>query len=303
MSSARVPGDRSRLGLFGRIVAYHLQTNVIALALLTALGVLAVVMYFRTANQAGFATNLWLAFATSLMASILVLLSETVVKYRSHQSDVFLEGIAKLGISNLHFDKQALLSELMDDCKREFWAVGYRYILTSNLAGKVQSAAERKVSMKLLVVPPWTDAFRLVYGQQEKVADNYLAVLLAVLRASGSEVSPTIEVRFVDKPLFNDTYRVDDAIVTGPYMHNTDPLYGKLAANDFFTYELYRSSHLHQLITDEFQVLWEAAEQQLDWELFREFAETLPRSDLNDAQKLDGLQSTCVAPFGQRLRP
>lgn len=292
--SLRVVRDRRRLGMLGRISAYHLQTNIYALLLLVLLGLVAVFMYFRSASTEGFAANLWLAFATSLMASILVLLSETFVKYRAHQNDVFLEGIAKLGISNLHFDKQSLLSELMDECSRTLWAVGYRCILTSNLADKVELAASRKVAIRLLIVPPWTDSFRLVYGEQEKVADNYLAILLAVLRGSGDQVASNIEVRFVDRPLFNDTYRVDDVVVTGPYMHNADSLYGKLSANDFFTYELHRASHLHGLISDEFEVLWQAAESQLDWTLFCRLADELPAMDLNDQQKLAKLRQASV---------
>lgn len=296
---------REKLGLLGRLWAYHLQTNVYALVLLSVLTGLSVWMYAVTEADAGFASNLWLAVATSLMASVLVLLCETVVKYRSHREDVFLEGIAKLGISNLHFDKRALLSEMLHEARGQFWAVGYRHILTAALSTQLEQAVRRGVRIRLLAVPPWSESFRLVYGTQERVAENYLNVLRAIVRGSCPEESagPSVaaapvtvrgvEVRFVDKPLFNDTYRVDDAVVTGPYMHNTDPLYGKLSANDFFTYELHRSSRLHGLVLDEFEVLWEAAEQRLDFARATAILETVKGDDLNDGQKLHLIQDAC----------
>lgn len=93
----------------------------------------------------------------------------------------------------------------------------------------------------MLIVPPWTQAFQLVYGGKERICDNYIRVLNAIddVRPRGKDADHPqpgqIEVRFVNKPLFSDTYKADHAIITGPYMHNTDQIYGKLFAGDFFT--------------------------------------------------------------------
>lgn len=285
---------RQRLGLLGRLVAYRLQSNVVALIALSVLTAVSVVMYARSDDASGFMPNLWLALATSLMASVLVIAAETYVKFRQHQNDVFLEGITKLGISNLHFDRAALLSELLEECDRTFWAVGYRHILTRSLSRQLEGAVERGVSVRMLIVPPWAESFRLVYGGNERVADNYFAVLQAILHGRDGRHLNEVEVRFVNRPLFNDTYKVDDVIVTGPYMHNADRDHGKITANDFFTYELHRSSRLHGLVLDEYEVLWDCAEEQLDWELFADVVERVQTVDLNEAGRLQALRDACV---------
>lgn len=285
---------RERLGLLGRVVAYRLQSNVVALLALSGLTAVSVIMYARTGDAGTFMANLWLALATSLMASVLVIAAETYVKFRQHQNDVFLEGISKLGISNLHFDRAALLSELLEDCDRTFWAVGYRHILTRSLSRQLEGAAERGVRVRMLIVPPWTESFRLVYGSHERVADNYFAVLQSLFHGRDGRHLNDVEVRFVNRPLFNDTYKVDDIIVTGPYMHNTDRDHGKITANDFFTYELHRSSRLHGLVLDEYEVLWDCAEEQLDWDRFAEVVERIHTTDLNEAGRLQALREACV---------
>lgn len=292
---ARHSGGRERLGLLGRIVAYRLQSNVIALIALSILTAVSILMYSLSEDSSAFASNLWLAISTSLMASVLVLASETYVKFRQHQNDLFLEGVTKLGISNLHFDRAALLSELLEDCDRVFWAVGYRHIVTRSLAKRLEAAAERDVAIRILVVPPWTASFRLVYGEHERVSDNYFTIFQSIWHGRTGRDMSNIEVRFVNRPLFNDTYKVDEAVVTGPYMHNADRDHGKLTANDFFTYELHRSSRLHGLVLDEYEVLWDCAEEQLDWDRFGVALDRVQAEDLNEAGRLEALRSACVA--------
>ncbi|PMC75149.1 MULTISPECIES: hypothetical protein [unclassified Brachybacterium] len=284
---------RERLPLLERISAYHLQSNVYALLALSVLTAVSVIAYLNSQDDEGFGANLWLAIATSLMASVLVLAAETFVKFRQHENDLFLEGIEKLGISNLHFDKSALLQDLLATCSQTFWAVGYRHLLTAELRPHIEQAVERGASVRLLVVPPWAESFRLVYGDHERVVSNYLNVLRAIVDGSSGRARPDAQVRFLDRPLFNDTYKVDDVIVTGPYMHNDDRHHGKITANDFFTYELHRSSHLHELLLDEFDVLWREAELELDWERFAQTDQILRVEDLNEAGRLQLLKDSC----------
>lgn len=289
---------RERLGFLGRIVAYRLQANVYALLALGILTVVFVLLYAQASGTGGFIANLWLAISTSLMASVLVLAAETFVKFRQHQNDLFLEGISKLGISNLHFDRAGLLDELLEKCDRTFWAVGYRHILTRTLVRQVEAVADRGVTIRLLIVPPWTESFRLVYGEHERVADNYIAIFTALVHGRAGTKMDDIEVRFVNQPLFNDTYKIDDTIVTGPYMHNRDRDHGKITANEFFTYELHRSSRLHELVLGEYETLWEMAEEKLDWTRFTDTMDRLRVEDLNEAGRLELLRASCV-PRGE----
>lgn len=298
MASEKPRGGRERLGFLGRIVAYRLQSNVYALLALCVLTVVFILLYAESSDTGGFTANLWLAISTSLMASVLVLAAETFVKFRQHQNDLFLEGISKLGISNLHFDRSGLLNELLEKCDRTFWAVGYRHILTRSLVEQVEAVADRGVTIRLLIVPPWTESFRLVYGEHERVADNYIAIFTAIVHGRGSARMDDIDVRFVNQPLFNDTYKVDDTIVTGPYMHNRDRDHGKITANEFFTYELHRSSRLHELVLGEYETLWEMAEERLDWSRFVRRMERLRIEDLNEAGRLELLREACVPIAG-----
>ena len=282
-----------RLALHRRLRAYRLHHNLYVLVLLVLGMVASVVAYARTHDAEGFWPELALAVATSLLASILVLLSETYVKFKEHTNDIFLEGIEKLGISNLHFQKGELLGGLMDRCEHVFWASGYRLILTRGLVPQIESLARRGVTCRLLVSPPWHEAYRSVYGEQERVMGNYYAVLDAFARGAEQGV-PTCEVRFTDKPLFSDTYKVDTQLVTGPYMHNRDAVHGRITANDFFTYELHRHSRLYELVNGEYETLWSDASEVLDWDRYREAAADARVRDLNDQQLQDALRAACV---------
>lgn len=294
---------RARLGLWGRIVSYHLQTNVYALLGLFIVGAISIWTYYFFHQSNGFVANLWLAIATSIMASFLLLLSETYVKYRSHENDLFLEGITKLGIANLHFDREELLSQIIRQCQKELWICGYRYYLNAKLAPEIGVCARQGVAIRILIVPPWSQSFKLVYGDCERITDNYIKVFNAIddeLRRSetSSEIEcANIEVRFIDKPLFSDTYKADKAIITGPYMHNKDPFYGRLFAGDFFTYELHQRSLLYERIEGEYDAIWNEASMVLDWEKYTGTArEKLEFNDFNDEQKQQEIQR-CLKPI------
>ncbi len=282
------------LGLRRRLRAYRLHHNMYVLVMLVVGMAGAVVAYALTHGQDGFLPELALAVATSLLASILVLLSETYVKFKEHSNDIFLEGIEKLGISNLHFQKGELLGDLMERCEHVFWASGYRLILTRGLVSQIESLSRRGVTCRLLVSPPWHEAYRSVYGDQERVMSNYYAVLDAFARGA-EQGNATCEVRFTDKPLFSDTYKVDTQLVTGPYMHNRDAVHGRITANDFFTYELHRHSRLYELVNGEYETLWSDAAEVLEWEKYRAASAGARARDLNDQQLQAALREACVS--------
>ena len=101
-------------------------------------------------------------------------------------------------------------------------------------------------------------------------------------------------IYFTDKPLFSDTYKVDQNLVTGPYMHNRDGEYKRLMAKDFFSYNLVKKSRLYELVESEFLTLCEEATHELDWEKFARAYEEQETKDLNDEQKCRLLQEACV---------
>ena len=280
------------LSLWKRIKAYKLAVNVWVVLVLSFLGIASVFIYYL-ADYSGFVGNLAIAASTSFFASVLVLISETYLKFRSHENDIFLEGIEKLGISNLHFQKSELLRSLMRRCEEDFWAVGYRQILTASLSDQIEEMASRNIKMRFLLVPPWEEAYRLVYGSQDRVMSNYIKVFDSILFGSSSP-EDHCEVRFCDKPLFNDTYRVDADFITGPYMHNRDKHNKKISAQDFFTYELKRASDLHRLVEEEFSALWEESDNKLDWKKYRESSEKIKSLDLNDAAIQDLMREAIV---------
>jgi hypothetical protein len=282
-----------RLALHRRLRAYRLHHNLYVLVLLVLGMVVSVGAYARMHGQEGFGPELALAVATSLLASILVLLSETYVKFKEHTNDIFLEGIEKLGISNLHFQKGDLLGALMERCEHVFWASGYRLILTKGLVPQIEALSRRGVTCRLLVSPPWHEAYRSVYGDQERVMANYYAVLDAFARGA-EQGAPTCEVRFTGKPLFSDTYKVDTQLVTGPYMHNRDAVHGRITANDFFTYELHKHSRLYDLVSGEYETVWSDADEVLDWDRYRAASAASRTEDLNDQQLQAALRAACV---------
>ena len=72
----------------------------------------------------------------------------------------------------------------------------------------------------------------MAYGDCQRVIDNYITVFDAIKRGSHN-VTELCEIRFTNKPLFNDTYKVDNHLITGPYMHNRDEINKRITANDF----------------------------------------------------------------------
>lgn len=285
---------RSKLSLWAKLKAYRLENNVYVLIMLVVSVLISFAFYvlpvFRDVN---FVPELALACATSLLATIFCVVTDVFVKYKSHKNDQFLEGIHEFGISNLHFNKQKLLEDLLMDCDKEVWISGYRLILTSRITHHLVEAAKRGASMKLLISPPWHAGFQSVYGENDKVMDNYIKVFHSLAKAY-PYVEENCEIRFTSKPLFNDTYKIDTHLITGPYMHNRDEEHHRISANDFFTYDLIKRSRLYNLVENEYTTLWEEAEETLNWGEFLKIAEDLRTKDLREKEKIELMQSTCA---------
>jgi hypothetical protein len=252
-----------------------------------------ILIYVSPLRESRFVPELALACATSLLASIFQLVSDIYVKYKNLENDKLLEGIHEFGINDLHFNKQQLLEHLLKSCDREVWVSGYRLILTSKIAPSLSQAIRQGANLKLLISPPWMDGFKLVYGENDRVIDNYCKVFSAIAKAcreAGRPVEEVCEVRFTQKPLFSDTYKVDLHIVTGPYMHNRDEDDHRITANDFFTYNLIKKSRLYNLVENEYMTLWEEADSVLVWEAYAKASEQIRIQDLREKEKIELMQ-------------
>lgn len=279
-----------------RVKAYKLGTQIVIAVILFAVFVLSLLLYclpdIRNNEIAG---NLLLALFTSLLVSVITLVADIIVEFKKHKNETYLENLREFGIGNLYRNKEEVLREFLQECDRQIWVSGYRLILTRNLKKDIYDAMKRGADFKALICPPWTDAFKLVYGSNEKVLDNYLQIfhLVNKARKETGKDEKLVEVVFVDKPIFSDTYRVDQKLVTGPYMHNKDEEYNILMAKDFFSYDIVRQSDLSKLINDEYETLYAEAKTKLNWTKFEEAYEKVIRGDMCEALKIEALRAAC----------
>lgn len=283
----------SRRSIWQKLQAYKLHNNVYVVIMLAVSVAGSILIYVSPLRESRFVPELALACATSLLASIFQLVSDIYVKYKNLENDKLLEGIHEFGINDLHFNKQQLLEHLLKSCDREVWVSGYRLILTSKIAPSLSQAIKQGANLKLLISPPWMDGFKLVYGENDRVIDNYCKVFSAIAKAcreAGRPVEEVCEVRFTQKPLFSDTYKVDLHIVTGPYMHNRDEDDHRITANDFFTYNLIKKSRLYNLVENEYMTLWEEADSVLVWEAYAKASEQIRIQDLREKEKIELMQ-------------
>lgn len=285
-----------KLSFWQKLKAYKLQNNVYAIILMIVAVIGSFMIYMSPIANIKIIPELTLAIATSLLATIFSLVADLYVKFKTYENDQLLEGIHEFGISDLHFNKQHLLNNLLKTCDKELWISGYRLILTSKITPAIAQAIRQGAVIKILVSPPWNDGFKLVYGTNERVIDNYCNVFNTIIKTChelGKKVEDVCEVRFTDKPLFNDTYKIDLNLITGPYMHNRDEDHHRITANDFFTYNLIRKSRLYSLVENEYLTIWAEAAQVLNWDQYKEAAKTIRQEDLREQEKINLILGAC----------
>ena len=281
-----------KLSFFEKLKAYKLTNNVYVLILLTVSMFLSLACYvFPIFQPDSFFPELALAMATSLLASIFCLISDVYVQYKNSEKDQLLEGMHEFGINNLHFNKQELLEQLLPTCEKELYISGYRLILLDKIAPLLTEVAQRGVQVRAIISPPWFESFRLVYGEKEKVIDHYCRDFRAL--SYGQDVKAQCQVRFINKPLFSDTYKVDQHLITGPYLHNKTIFDGRITANDFFAYDLIRKSRLYELVEAENKTLWDEASLQLNWDRFAEAYRDIRNSDYRESEKVALIRAAC----------
>ncbi|MCR5032126.1 MAG: hypothetical protein K6A92_04630 [Lachnospiraceae bacterium] len=283
-------------GIWFRIKAYHLHTQVYVTCLMVFIFVVSIVVYCIPAvRQSEVLSNLMLALFTSLLVTVFTTIADLYISYKNHRSEEYLEDMHQYGIASLHRDKKRALQNMLSDCDKSIWISGYRLILTRDLIPDIEAAIGRGARVKAVICPPWNEAYGMVYGDSGKVMDNYFTVFHAIYRACMEHgFSPAeFQVYFINKPIFSDTYRVDQNLITGPYMHNRDREFKRLMAKDFFSYDIVRQSSLYAAVNDEFATLCDEAEEILDWSLMEELYQRFEKEDWTEAQKRDEFHKMC----------
>lgn len=282
-----------KLSLWARVKAYRLKNNVVVMFFLVLIIGISLVIYTSPLCRGNeVLANIALAVFTSLMATVLAMCAEIYVKFKTYENDQFLEDIHKFGIANLNQDKGNLLRTLLNECDNEIWISGYRLILSDTLADDIAEAIMRNATGKAVICPPWSEAFCMVYGENEKVMDYYYNVFHAISMAKNKSKG-NFDIHFIDKPIFSDTYKIDQNIVTGPYMHNRDDKWNRTMAKDFFSYILVKESQLYKLVVAEYKTLFEEAKYSLNWERFDQVYQYKLANDWCEREKREALLSAC----------
>ena len=278
--------------LFKRLRVYGLLGNSIILIALVTLFLCSLFVYLSFKNEP--VLSLSLSIFTSLLASIICISADLIIKYIGNEHDAFVGSMRDTGIRRLHFEKQITLNTLIRTAKKELSFTGYRLILTKDLLPSILCAQKARVSIRLLISPFWGLSYKLIYGdsRSERIIDNYSMVLDIM-----NNCPSTSEVRFLDVPFFSDTYIIDDIIITGPFLHVFEQIKTqKISAKSFYTYEIEPGKPAHHLFKEEFENLWTQAKSRVDWDLYIIMSAELRSNDLNYAEQVKLFRS-CLAPL------
>ncbi len=284
----------NKLTLPEKIKAYHMMPNFVISCFLIITNILSLVLYviFPAIRNSEIWSNVFIAVITGLVATILGTVSEIYIEFKNNERGALLEDIYSFGIEGLSLEKGEVLKEELKRCRRLIWISGYRLILTERIKDNFAEAVKRGADVEIVVCPPWLDGFKLVYGTGEKIIDNYYQVFHAIREAS-REKGNVVRVYFTEKPLFSDTYRIDNEIITGPYLHNRDEEFNRIMAKDFFTYIVASDSPLYKLIENEFLTTRDESVEVLSWIKFDEIWEkySLHTEEATENEKIDWMKS------------
>lgn len=284
----------TKVTFFTRLVQYRLRGNLVFFTGLMILTMLFIWSWLVSEGEMG--KELSLAFATSLLASALCLLSDTWMKFQEAKNDDYLNRLKSFGISNLQFHKDELLEQIMPKCRNEIWISGYRLIMTAKkpFCNAIEKACMRNrgISIRVLLVPPWSEAYRLVYGEED-VIPNYYTVFKKLCECK-EKYNVNLQIRFTKKPIFNDTYKVDERFITGPYLHCLDKSGARITAKDFFSLDIDdETKDLYQIMFQDYIAVWEDSESELDCDKFINENRNAAY-EMDSAQKCEIIKRCCV---------
>ena len=159
-----------------RIKAYKLRTQVWVAEIMFLIFILSLVAYQIPAlRENDVISNILLALFTSILVTVFTITADIIVCYNNHKNEEFLEDLHLFGIQHLHRDKKEVLKCLLSECDSMIWISGYRLILTCELKNDIYDSIIRG-GFKSSYMPAMVRCFKMVYGSNEKVIDNYLRV-------------------------------------------------------------------------------------------------------------------------------
>lgn len=202
--------------------------------------------------------DILLAFTTSFLVSTIAQIVDIYTKWVNHKEDRYLIDMNQYGIEKLNFNKQFFLLQSIATAQHSIWMSGYRHILTATLSYHLSVAAERGVKFRLLICPPWSDAFKMVYSNNEEInrsIKNYIKIIESIL--SHTTNITNLEIRFCNNVLFNDIYKIDNTFITSSYNHLSEKI---KTARDFFTLVTSQdNSRFYESLTTEYEQLWKSS--------------------------------------------
>ncbi len=278
-----------------RIKRYRLGGDLVFCGLLAVITVFLIILWSFCDDD--LMHELALAMATSLMASFLCLVSDIFLKIREAKKDRFINKLKSFGIENLQFNKNELLESVIPGCRDEIWISGYRLIMTGKATFRqaliTACQRSRHLKIRLLIVPCWSMAYSMVYGTED-VTMNYINVIrdLAICR---EKYHTDLEIHFSEKPIFSDTYKVDDRFITGPYFHCADSYNNRITAKDFFSFDIIsEKTELYQVFYNDYMTIWNEADCALDIDLFCEKVMHIDNIAEYNAQERSKLLQSCT---------
>lgn len=227
--------------------------------------------------------NLWLA----VLSSACTLLIDLFWDLEQRRSEEFLCEIKKFGIEKLGYHKEKMVLECAEGCKEKLWISGYKLFLTRSIINDLMLKIGAEVDIRILISPPWMSGFKAAYGENEQVMNDYLFVFKKIINSNKGDV----QIRFTNKPLFSDLYRLDDIIITGPYIHGKNG--SIVTADEFFTYYVNdTTSDLFVRGEEEYNNLWDDASKILSIDKLTDFLNT-DNNFYNELELRSKIDSLC----------
>ena len=241
---------------------YGLNRELTMLFLILTLSIIFLLLWMNSSEQ--LSKELWLAIFTSLGASLITLGTDSVLKYFQSKNDEHISALTTFGIDNISFNKDEVLETIIPRAKHELWISGYRLIMTTknNFKDAIKRAAANgensNFRIRVLLVSVYSNSFSYVYdGEVKSTIANYKSLykLLCEIKAN---YNTDIEVRFTIRPIFNDTYKVDDRFITSPFLHSVEKN-ERITAKDFYAIDVSdQNSLLYKRIESDYETIWNA---------------------------------------------
>lgn len=256
----RLPAKTSFLQI---IKQYGLNRELTMLSLILVLSIVFLLLWMNSSEH--LSKELWLAIFTSLGASLITLGTDSVLKYFQSKNDEHISALTTFGIDNISFNKDEVLETIIPRAKHELWISGYRLIMTTknNFKDAIRRAAKNgegnNFKIRVLLVSVFSNSFSYVYdGEVKNTIKNYKS-LYELLCEIKMKHDIDIEVRFTIRPIFNDTYKVDDRFVTSPFLHSVEKN-ERITAKDFYAIDVSdQNSLLYKRIKSDYETIWNAA--------------------------------------------